>query len=329
MSALAPWSRAVLERAQRAQADGRLGHALLLCGPQHMGKREVADRLAAWLLCRQRAGEDACGRCRSCELLAAGTHPDFLRLGFLPTDKGDKLRTELVVEQVRELSQWCELSAALGGAQVAIVEPADALNAAAANALLKTLEEPVPGRYLLLVSARPGRMPATLRSRCQRYEFRMPERDAALAWLRQQGHAGAAAESALDLAQGQPGLAARWLAEGGIALRDQVAAALEQLAQDRVGPVELAQRWLADDEAGLRLRFAAEHALDRAGALHGLRAAPRGLTVPADFHKLSAWFDAVNRLRDQLRAPLRHDLVLAGLLADWRSLHRGSEGGRT
>src|SRR5690606_17174820 len=120
------------------------------------------------------------------------------------------------------------------------------MNDAAANALLKTLEEPVPGRYLWLLSANPARLPAPIRSRCQRLELRLPPADEALAWLRAQGHAEAAATEALAAARGHPGLANAWLGDGGLALRREVAAGLARVAAGTDSPLELAKAWTAD-----------------------------------------------------------------------------------
>jgi DNA polymerase-3 subunit delta' len=323
MKRFAPWQQAVYDRALAAHGDNHLGHALLLIGPAQMGKLDVALALAQRLLCTTPNPDDnlACGRCRSCQLFAAETHGDFKRVSFEPNEKGDKLRTEISVDQIRRLGQWFSLTPQLGGAQVAVIEPADALNAASANALLKTLEEPAPNRFLLIVTSRPGRLPATIRSRCQRLEFRLPSREAALDWLRDQGYSDERAAPALDAALGHPGLAADWVEQGGLALRRQVQTDLDALASGRASPVELAQRWLGDEQAELRLRFGADLALEAAQTRVGAAAPARGgMNVPADFDRLSDWFDAVNRTREQLRAPLRHDLILAGLLHQWRSM---------
>ena len=323
MSALAPWQQQPFDQAVNALLEGRLGHALLLMGPALMGKREVALRLSRRLLCATPAPDgQACGACRGCRQFEAGTHADFRHVSFMPTEKGDKLRSEIVVDQMRALGQWFALTPQLGGAQVALVEPAHALNSAAANALLKTLEEPAPGRYLLLVTDQPGRLPATIRSRCQRLEFRLPPREAADAWLATKGHGPQARQRALDAARGHPGLAADWLEGGHLALRGDVVNDLGALAEGRRAPVELATAWLGDELAPLRLRFAAEAVLD--GLSHRLAGSPApGLTLPGDFQKLSAWFDAANRLRSQLNVPaLRHDLALAGLLLEWRSMFK-------
>jgi DNA polymerase-3 subunit delta' len=327
VSALAPWQQRVLDSALAALHEGRLGHGLLLAGPPLMGKDEVARRLAQRLLCPSPGADGlACGRCRACQLFLAGTHPDLKHVSFILNDKGDKFRSEIIVDQMRELGHWFSLTPQMSGAQVALITPAHALNPYAANALLKTLEEPSRDRYLLLVTDHPGRLVATLRSRCQRLDFRPPARAEAAAWLRAQGHADAVSGPALDAARGHPGLAQAWLADGVLALRQEVKADLNAMAAGKAAAVELAQRWFADERAELRLRFAAELALEAAS--RQLSSGPAtGLTVPADFQRLSQWFDRANRAREQLSVPvLRHDLALAGLMLEWRSMFSETAG---
>lgn len=304
-STFSPWQQRAYDQTVAALDAGRLGHGLLICGPAGLGKREVALALAAHVLGR---GDEAAAR-RSQQLIAAGTHPDLQLVSFIPNKSGDKLRTEIVIEQVREISQKLALTPQYGAAQVVVVDPADAINRAACNALLKTLEEPAPGRYLWLISSDPARLPATIRSRCQRLEFKLPPRAEAMAWLLAQGHAEAAATEALDAARGHPGLAAQWLRDDGLTLRKQVASDLELVASGRLGAVELAQRWAADEHADLRLRHAADLALAQASS--------SALTEPSRLHKLAAWFDAANRTRDLLRTTVRPDLAMVELLMAW------------
>ncbi|HYG07005.1 MAG TPA: DNA polymerase III subunit delta' [Stenotrophomonas sp.] len=302
----APWQQRAYDQTVAALDAGRLGHGLLVCGPAGLGKRDLALRLAAHVLGQ---GSDAAARTRSAQLIAAGTHPDLHLVSFIPNRTGDKLRTEIVIEQVREVSQKLALTPQYGVAQVVVIDPADAVNRAACNALLKTLEEPAPGRYLWLISAEPARLPATIRSRCQRLELKLPPRQEALDWLRTQGFDAASATEALDAARGHPDLAAQWLRDDGLALRRQVAADMEQLAAGRAGAVELATRWTGDEHADARLRHAADLVLARAAL---------GLTEPARLHKLATWFDAANRTRDLLRTTVRADLAVAELLLAWR-----------
>ena len=315
-TAFSPWQQRAYDHAVAALEAGRLGHGQLVCGPAGLGKRAVVDRLARRVLAQQRdaQGEPAAND-RSAHLIEAGTHPDLQVVSFAPTKDGSKLRTEIVIDQVREVAQKLALTPQYGQAQVAILDPADAINRAACNALLKTLEEPAPGRYLWLVSAQPARLPATIRSRCQRIEFRLPPHDEALAWLRAQGHAEADAQRALDAARGHPGLADDWLRHDGLALREAVARDLKRLEQGEIGVVETAQRWANDELADARLRHAADLALEQAGRI--------GLTDPARLNKLATWFDAANRTRDLLRTTVRADLAMVELLLAWAGSDRG------
>jgi len=316
-AAFAPWQQRAYDQALDALQSGRLGHALLLCGPAGLGKRAIADRLARFVL----SGGAPDGDNRDTQLIDAGTHPDLQLVSFIPTRDGTKLRTEIVIEQIRDLSQKLSLTPQYGRAQVAIIDPADAVNNAAWNALLKTLEEPQPGRYLWLLSANPMRLPATIRSRCQKLEVRLPPRAEALAWLVAQGYPESACAEALDAARGHPGLALSWMSEGGMALRREVAGDLGKLERGQLAVVETAQRWAGDEHAALRLRHAADLVL--------AQAADPALTDPARLNKLAAWFDAANRTRDLLRTAVRADLAMVDLLLAWRDGARGpANGGR-
>ena len=242
LSPLPPWQARAYAHLLSVYEAGRLGHGVLFAGPAGLGKRAVAERLAQRVLCRTPAASgDPCGACKSCGLFAAGTHPDYGFISFILNNEGTKLRSEIVIEQMRKLSERLSLTPQYGGAQVAILDPADAINHAAANALLKTLEEPQPNRYLWLISAHPARLSATIRSRCQRVEFRLPPREEAMAWLVAQGHASATASEALDAARGHPGLADAWLRGNGLALRREVASDLDKLARGTASALAVAQ----------------------------------------------------------------------------------------
>lgn len=309
LQTLPPWQQRVYGNAAEALDSGRLGHALMLCGPVQIGKRAVAERLAQRALCSERSSDgEPCGYCRSCQLFAAGTHPDAGVVTFAMNKEGTRLRTEIVIEQIRALSEKFALTPQYGNAQVAILDPADAINHAACNALLKTLEEPQPGRFLWLLSAEPARLPATIRSRCQKLDFRLPPQHEALAWLRAQGHADKIAGEALDAARGHPGRADAWLRDGGLQLRREVVGDMGKLTRGDAAIVETAQRWVADEQADLRLRFAADQALAEVG----------GLTDPVRTRRLATWFDAANRTRALLRTTVRADLAVAELLLAWR-----------
>ncbi|HEY8683225.1 MAG TPA: DNA polymerase III subunit delta' [Rhodanobacter sp.] len=307
-----PWHVEHWARLQARRQRDALPHALLLCGSAGLGKRAFAQRFMDGLLCQQPVGGDACRHCRSCLLLAAGTHPDLIRLSFGLRKDGVQ-RSEIVVDQIRELSARLAMSSQFGGWQVACIDPADAMNAAAANALLKTLEEPSAQTMLILLADAPWRLPQTIRSRCQRIEFHLPAAAEALAWLQAEGVRDAA--TALGAAGGNPGLARDWAEQGALDRRLDVRKDLTALAAGRGQPTEVVKRWL-DSEPAQRLRFAAQAAADELKIRATQNRGPLASTLDAE--ALNHWYMAANRTRESLRGPLRADLLLLELLAQWR-----------
>ena len=307
-----PWHAEHWARLQARRQRDALPHALLLCGAAALGKRAFAQRFVQGLLCSESVGGDPCGRCRSCLLVAAGTHPDVISLSF-GLRKDGVLRSEIVVDQIRELSARLAMRSQFGGWQVATIDPADAMNPAAANALLKTLEEPAAQTMLILLGDAPWRLPQTIRSRCQRIEFHLPAAADALAWLQAEGARDAAA--ALAAAGGNPGLARAWAQEGALDRRLEVRKDLAALAAGRGQPLDVVKRWL-DNQPAQRLWFAAQATADEIKARSTGRSGPLASTM--DVEALGHWYSAVNRTRESLRGPLRGDLLLLELLAQWR-----------
>lgn len=194
---------AQIEFLRRVVAGGRLAHALLLAGPPGIGKRLVADALAAMLLCEEKS-EDACGRCASCRQFAAGSHPDLLVV-VLPREK-----REIPIEKAREMNQFLRLQPLRGGRKVAVVDDAQLMNLAAQNALLKGLEEPPKDSVVILVANNADALLPTIRSRCQRLLFAPLSESELLGVLeRRGGLSHADAEALAASADGSPGRALR------------------------------------------------------------------------------------------------------------------------
>lgn len=192
----APWSRFL----DRVRQD-RLAHALLLSGPEGIGKRALALEMAARLLCLE-PRDVACGACRSCQLLASGAHPELTRI------HPEQGKHQIPVAAIRALSGSLALSTSISPRKVAILAPAEAMNLNAANALLKSLEEPQGEAVLLLVSHDVSRLPVTIRSRCQALTATAPVREDAVAWVVAETDADAERASlALNAAGGRPLLA--------------------------------------------------------------------------------------------------------------------------
>lgn len=199
-----PWLEAPWERAARALRAARVPSGLLIVGRSGLGRERLAEALAQSLLCPARSADGhACGRCADCRRFLAGTHADFLRV--CAEEPGKALR----VDRVRELGRALALTAGRQATRCALITPADDLTEAAANALLKVLEEPPPGVTLILIARGTGRLPATIVSRCLRLVVAAPARSDALAWLAAQHGDRPDWPMLLALAGGAPLAAAR------------------------------------------------------------------------------------------------------------------------
>ena len=243
MSAPYPWLDSVWQRLLTTRA--RPAQALLLAGPRGVGKGALALAWAQALLCEApRPGGASCGSCAACHWFETGVHPDF-RLVSLQEKAGKegetRMATAIEVDQAREAVDFVQLSTYRAGFRVVLVNPADSLNLAAANALLKVLEEPPLNTVFVLVSDQPRRLLPTIRSRCTRVDIGLPPLDQAAQWLAGQGVDDAM--NLLALSGGTPLDAQRW-ADGGEL--DERRAVLESLARpDRLDPVTLGERWKA------------------------------------------------------------------------------------
>jgi DNA polymerase-3 subunit delta' len=228
------WHRAILARTIADRA--RLPHAILVHGGTGIGKTEFARAAAAGVLCESPRDGLACGSCVSCHWFSQGNHPDYREIVPEAAADGDGdeeaegARSEraksvvIKIDQIRAVADFVALTTHRDGFRVLLIHPAEALAPAAANALLKTLEEPPARTFIILVSDRTARLLATLRSRCRPLPLAAPPRDEALAWLREQGIEQP--EAALDAAGGAPLLAVELAAPAEMQLRERVLAAL-------------------------------------------------------------------------------------------------------
>ncbi len=267
-----PWQQDDWLRLQ--QMRERLPHAILFHGAAGTGKVAFVERFAESLLC-ERPSPDAhpCGQCESCGWFAQYGHPDYRRVrpNALESEVADDADSDdsgtkksgkapskdIRIEQVRSLSAFMNVSTHRSGIRVVLLYPAEALNAASANALLKTLEEPPPDTAFLLVTDRIDRLLPTILSRCRKFPLSAPSAAAALQWLESQGVPHAARWLA---EHGGAPLAAREAAHGADAAeRDELLALLAKptagaalVVAERLQKVPLAQlvawqqRWLYD-----------------------------------------------------------------------------------
>lgn len=171
-----PWQKKQWQTLVNQHRQHQLPHAILLHGPSGLGKLDFAIALAKYIFCEHH-GENACEQCRGCHLFSLGNHPDFFLIA--PEEKSKSIK----IDQIRALTTVLQQTAQRQGFQVAIITPADAMNTAAANALLKTLEEPSGSVILMLVTNERSELPPTIVSRCQSIPFFATADEETLAWL--------------------------------------------------------------------------------------------------------------------------------------------------
>jgi DNA polymerase III subunit delta' len=170
-----PWLSPAREGFMAQLHSGRLSHAQLVGIDEGHGGLLLAQFFAKVALCLQPGVDGACGLCKACQLFAAGNHPDYYQVQA----DGNQIK----IDQIRELCRQLTATAQQGGRRVALIAHSERLNTAAANALLKTLEEPGKDTLLLLQSDTPARLMATIASRCQRVTFTPPSRQVLGEWL--------------------------------------------------------------------------------------------------------------------------------------------------
>lgn len=303
---LIPWLKPVVDACQASVDQGRPPHALMLVGPRGCGKRSAA----AWLA-RSRLGFEV-------PPLPAypaemPEHADFRVVAPLEDKRS------IGVDQVRELVAELTLTSYEGGGKVAVIEPADAMTASAANSLLKTLEEPPGDTLLILVVDRPGRLPATIYSRCQRLNVPIPAETESLEWLgtlqpgpgwvtilRQAGLAPLEALTALERREETDAMAEEFVA----------------LAEGRAAPLPVAAKWARLEPEfvlgwlGRQVQGCIARAVG--GAVAGSPAVVGDSVLERiDTRNLFCYLDIINRLRGQPAGSYNVQLTLECLLIDW------------
>jgi len=241
-----PWQTEQWQQLVSRRQQAKLPHAILLSGAEGLGKHQFAKQFSESLLCHDNDENGAaCGQCRGCLLLKAGSHPDIKWIE--PEEAGKAIK----VDQIRSLAAFTPLSAQFEqGYKVILIGPAESMNRAAANSLLKTLEEPADNTILILLSSAPQQLLATIRSRCQRLNFVAPDYATASHWLKTQSLQNA--EQWLEIADGAP-LTALELANSDDSIESRYEnglETLEALQSRRKDPLSTAAEWQKKD--GLR-----------------------------------------------------------------------------
>ncbi len=319
-SPLPPWLEGPQRQLGAAFSGARPPHALLILGAEGLGAELLAGWIAARVLCVGEGGRP-CGRCRSCAALDRGVHPDLAWLTPLEDSK------QIRIDEVRELIDVLALTSHQGGYKVAVVFPAQALNVNAANALLKTLEEPAAHTLLMLVAHRRARLPATIVSRCQRVMISAPTGVTASEWLRQQ-LPGFDASTMLRFARGAPLRALDLAAREFESVDRDMREVADRLGRGALDVPAAAESWTKTAKGGLadRVTWLETWVTEAiAGALGGVQTAQggasRGLPAAHETQKIRRLYRVLDRLR-QLRVAsttsLNMTMAVESLLLDLR-----------
>lgn len=299
-----PWLEKTASKWLAATEQGRLPHAVLLAGPPGVGKRA----LAVWLVSRKLGISADASPSYPVE---RPEHPDLHWLER-PEDK-----TSILIDQVRALVHDLSLTSHSGQGKAAVIEPAHLMTNSAANSLLKTLEEPPGDTLLVLVADRIGRLPATIFSRCQRIEVRVPAEQEAVEWLdrlhpgkswaeplRMAGHAPIAAIGALESLDASLAMSREF----------------DAVAEGRLSPIEIAAKWAKSDPSFV-LDWLARQVQQVAKSLIGGEsygtAAGNFVLQRMDRRNVFCYLDQINRLRGQPQGSFNVTVALEGLLIDW------------
>jgi len=250
-----PWQQQQWDLLRSYIAQIRIPQALLITGNKGLGKQQLAHQFAVALLCATpKVNSMACGLCSSCLLVNADTHPDFMQVQPEEPGKG------IAIGQIRSLITRLTLKPQFETYRVVIINPADKMNNAAANAFLKCLEEPTERTVIILISEKPAKLPATIISRCQKLAVTTPDRETGVDWLAatlqnksplapllQRGDL----HSILSLAQGAPLLALDYANDKTLILRNECFEAWMAIAKQLKSPVIIAEDWHKLPEAPL------------------------------------------------------------------------------
>ncbi len=322
-----PWQSGLWNDLIKRHQQQGLPHALMFTGVWGIGKHALALQTARWLLCTRRIEQQAgvaCGECHSCRLWQAGNHPDFMECK--PEDGSRQIR----IDGVRKLNEFLMQTPQISACQVVNLHPVEVLNANAANALLKTLEEPPGESFLLLETERLGSVMPTIRSRCQRLALATPPHQQAIDWMLANGCDPAAAEQALRMNQMAPIAALQWVQQQ---RHEQHQTWLQQLQQWSNGalPLDAMVTIWKNDELADVLAWLGQLAADLMRAHMGadttqlLEPEVLGCFDAATLQpaKLIALHDRINKALGQLQSGasfFNRQLLLESLMIEWQTL---------
>jgi DNA polymerase III subunit delta' len=313
-----PWFKKIWQQLLHYKQDHLVPSAILFSGPSGMGKLTLAKEFAKLILCKADSNRP-CASCRSCVLFEANTHPDFYFI--YPEEKN----TAIKIDQIRELTDALAQTSSLGGYQVALISLAEEMNKSAANALLKTLEEPRGNVLIILISNQPSMVTATILSRCQHIKLPLANKNEASEWLNTK--LGTQGLTFLRIADNLPLKALSYAEQGMLPLRDSMLFYLQAIREGTVDPIQAAADCLNHPLERLqflmtlvldiiRIKFSVNDHLNHCDQLMPLKELGCSVSFPKLFKFLEELVQAIEMVMKRSNANLQ--LLMEKIFIYWR-----------
>jgi DNA polymerase-3 subunit delta' len=309
--------------------QNRIPQALLIIGNKGLGKQQLAEYFSQSLMCSSPLSEGGyCGKCQSCTLFQAKTHPDYI---FIAPEETGKV---IGIDVVRQLTVKLSLKPQYESYRLVVINPADSLNNASANAFLKYLEEPTERTCLILITDRPSKLPATIRSRCQKLLVSVSDEAAVKTWLTQQGVVEDV-DLLLKVSQGSPLLAKRLSEGSALNIRADCFKQWQKVAKLEDNFVIIAEQWNKLDKAVMDLLLIwliswvgdlikIGHHLQAVDIVNlDLKTSLQEMVEKLDLKKLYKHYDFLLLSRQRLDTQLNKQLMIEEILIQWSELNGG------
>jgi len=322
-----PWLQASWAQLSNYINQNRVPQALLISGKKGLAKKQLAKAFAQTLMCESvSSGGQACGKCHSCILFNAQTHPDYIYIE--PEEAGKAIGIDII----RQLTSKLSLKPQFENYRLVLINSADCLNNASANAFLKYLEEPTERTCLILITDKPGKLPATIRSRCQKLQVTSSDQDGIKAWLQKQGDIENV-DVLLRMSQGSPMLAKQMADNSLLNLRAECFKQWLRVGQAKENFVLIAEQWAKFDNQRMgsllfwltswvmdivKMRYD-QHNTDLLNS--DLKISLQEIAYKLDLQKMYKYYDFLMLSQQRLDTQLNKQLMFEEILIQWSELN--------
>lgn len=309
------WHQTVWDQLITTRNSNHLPHAILISGAEGTGKQAFAEALIDSLLCESPLKDyHACGHCKSCHVKHSDAHPDYVHVTI------DEKKTQILIDQIRQLNEFLQLSRSYQGSRVAFIHPAEALNINAANSLLKSLEEPADNSVIILLTSQLSTLLPTIKSRCQILHLVTPSKETALQWLSQQSIQHKPDEL-LEMSGGRPLYALTLDNEEHFERRNNFANDLSAVVMHQQSITEISKKW--QHAVKYELLDWQIHWVQQLIKCHFSHTQqPSVLTIPRSGEIANLWqlHDQLIKLRAIAHTSLNAQLFIENMLLSWMKL---------